>query len=122
MQIKIPFKTPSVNHLYFTHRGRRILTAEARKLKKEIYTMVDFQKTLNRDTLNNKNLKVNILIFEDWYCKNGSVKKKDVANREKFLIDAVFEALGIDDRFIFIERIEKIQSASEKAIIDIEVL
>lgn len=84
--------------------------------------MVDFQKTLNRDTLNNKNLKVNILIFEDWYCKNGSVKKKDVANREKFLIDAVFEALGIDDRFIFIERIEKIQSASEKAIIDIEVL
>jgi len=123
MKINIPFKTPSVNHLYFVFRGRRRLTKEARKLKKEIYELVDFQKSFNRSEFLKKLLKVEILIIEDWYCKNGSVKKKDIANREKFLIDAVFEGLGIDDRFVFEETIKKVQSLhEERAIINIEVL
>ena len=35
MKITIPFKTPSVNHLYFNWRGRQILTKEAKELKKK---------------------------------------------------------------------------------------
>ena len=85
--------------------------------------MVDFQKQFSEEKLKNCLLKVNIKIYEDWYCKNGAVKKKDIANREKFLIDAVFEALCLDDKFIFQEEIVKVQSLhEEKAIINIEEL
>ena len=48
MKITIPFKTPSVNHLYFNWRGRQILTKEAKELKKkikEIITTTDYHPT-----------------------------------------------------------------------------
>jgi len=52
--------------------------------------------------------------------KKGEVKRKDVANREKFLIDSVFDALGIDDKFIFEHNISKCQDTEEFALIKIE--
>ena len=122
MQIIIPFKTPTVNHLYTRNRfGHQCKTGEANKLKKEINEIVQ-KRTHIEETNYNQNLKVTIEIYEDWYCKNLSVKKKDIANREKFLVDAVFDSLGLDDKFIFEESIKKIQSDEEKAIINIEVL
>ena len=50
------------------------------------------------------------------------MKKKDIANREKFLIDSVFNALGLDDCFIFEHAMRKAQSDEEKAIIIIAFL
>lgn len=116
MIIKIPFKTPSVNHLYFNFKNVRILTKEARQLKKDIAEIVE---KLEIDIANDKPLKVVCSIYEDWYCKNGTIKRADIANREKFLIDAVFDGLGIDDRFIFEHSMIKVQSLEEKAIIEI---
>ena len=67
-------------------------------------------------------LKVTIGIRENWYNKNGTVKKMDVANREKFLIDSIFKALKIDDRYIWEIKLTKLHSEDiERAIIDIEV-
>ncbi len=128
MIITIPFKTPTINHLYTRNRytGGKCLTNEANKLKKEIRKIVDkilSEHTNSWPSLYEKPLGVDVAIFEDWYCKNESVKKKDVANREKFLIDAVFDALGIDDKYIFYNSIRKVQSKTEeKAVITIEVL
>ena len=120
MQIKIPFKTPSVNHLYFVWKGRKILTKEARALKKEIAEIIGETGIIG---FSEKPLKVSVDIYENWFCKNGEVYKKDIANREKFLIDAVFEALEMDDKFIFESKFKKIQSETEEAaIITIEVL
>lgn len=122
MQIIIPFKTPTVNHLYTRNRfGNQCKTGEANKLKKEINEIVE-ERTHHEAIYYNQKLKVTIEIHEDWYCKNLSVKKKDIANREKFLVDAIFDSLGLDDKFIFEESIKKIQSDEEKAIINIEVL
>lgn len=67
-----------------------------------------------------KPLRVIVEVHEDWFCKNGSVKKKDISNREKFLIDSIFDALGLDDKFIFEHQMKKIQSTEEKAVISIE--
>lgn len=124
MQITIPFKTPSVNHLYFVWRNRKILTKEARNLKKQILDIVcPFQNQLFSGRLhNNELLKVNIAIYEPWYFKNGNVATKDLLNREKFLIDAVFEGLKIDDRFIWECTFRKVDNDTEQAIINIEVL
>ena len=72
------------------------------------------------DLPKDEQLKVTTLVYESWYTKKGDVKKKDLANREKFLIDSVFSALGIDDKFIFEHTMRKVQSDEEKVIIRIE--
>jgi hypothetical protein len=118
MQIIIPFKTPSVNHLYYHFRNAKILTKEARELQKQIKEICPKECYIKE-----RLLKVVVEIYEDWYFKNGNVAKKDVSNREKFLIDSVFSALDLDDKFIFEQSLKKIQSETEeKAVITIEVL
>lgn len=125
MKIKIPFKTITINHLYY-HRGNmKILTTEAKRLRKKIEEIVQKPHiTLSAINFKEKEIKLKVLveIHENWFCKNGSVKKKDLANREKFLIDSIFDALKIDDKFIFEHRMKKIQSEEEFAIIKIEKL
>ena len=120
MKITIPKKTPTINHLYGQNGVRKFLKPEARKLREEIFDIV-LNHTLH-DPIKEPpiRLQVHVKVYEDWYCKNGNVKRKDVANREKFLIDSVFNALGIDDKMIFKHTMEKIQSESEKCEIIIE--
>jgi Holliday junction resolvase RusA-like endonuclease len=117
MKIVIPFKTPTINHLYW-HRGHaKILKTEARALRAQIEKIVLEQvNDLNPDA----ELRVYTFIYEDWYCKNGSVKQKDIGNREKFLIDSVFNALDINDKQIFSQTLTKFQSDKEYAVISIE--
>jgi len=123
MIIKIPFKTPSVNKLYSPFRGHMILKKEAREIKKEIAEIVEEWKLTEKGKeYYERKLIVSVEVYENWYCLDGSVKHKDVMNREKFLIDSIFEALGIDDKFIWEITIKKIQSVEEKAIITINVL
>ena len=120
MKIKIPFKTPTINHLYW-HRGNiKIMKTEAKELREEIKKIVTKALPFVSSDLN-KGLKVNVDIHEDWYTKKGEVKRKDISNREKFLIDSVFEALGIDDKYIFKHTFKKIQDTTKEfAIINIE--
>ena len=121
MEIVIPFKTPTINHLYW-HRGNiKIMKTEAKNLRAEIKEIVHDSLPFINPNLN-AGLKVTVEIHENWMCKNGSVKKKDVANREKFLIDSIFDALGVDDKFIFEHNIKKVQSDEEKAIVTISAL
>lgn len=121
MIIKIPFKTPTVNHLYGHRMGnpRPYLKPEAKKLREEIKEIVyNSPIDLVRDP--SQKLKVTVEVYEDWFTKKGVVKRKDVANREKFLIDSVFEALGLDDKMIFEHTMKKMQSEKEFSIIKIE--
>lgn len=119
MQIEIDFKTPSVNHLYFVYNNRLIKTKEAHALDNRIKAMV---KNLKLDNIPTGRVEVIIRVFEDWYTQKGTVKRKDVANREKFLIDSVFSALGIDDCMIWRIHIQKCQQddGQEYAIMDIK--
>jgi len=119
MKIKIPFKTPTCNHLYY-HRGNiKILTREARELKEEIKLIVYNSLPFVCRNLND-GLKVEVEIHENWLTKKGEIKKKDISNREKFLIDSIFDALNIDDKFIFEQTMKKVQSEKEFAIIKIQ--
>jgi hypothetical protein len=124
MEITIPIKTPSINHLYGRNQwGSVYLKTEAKKLKKEIEESIHKSLGYSFEEIKNVKLKVVTRIFENWFTKEGNVKRVDVGNREKFLIDTVFEALGLDDKFIFEHTMEKIQSETdEKAVINIEVI
>jgi Holliday junction resolvase RusA-like endonuclease len=113
MRIVLDFKTPSVNHLYFNYRNVRILTKEARELKKKIIEQVedmDLEFDVNDDT----QLAVDIFVHENWFSKSGNILRKDVANREKFLIDAIFDALKIDDKHIFSNCLYKVQDEKKE--------
>jgi Holliday junction resolvase RusA-like endonuclease len=106
-RIEINFKTPSVNHLYFNWQNRRILTKEARKLKEEIIKIVQEQV---KNPIPEALLKVSVFVYEDWFTLQNKIARKDIANREKFLIDSIFQGLKIDDKYIFEHVLKKVQS------------
>lgn len=112
---KIPFKTPTINHLYW-HRGNmKVMTKEAKMLRAEIDVIVP-----PAPELQDKKVRVSVFIHENWHTQKGDVKKKDVANREKFLIDSVFNSMALDDKFIFEHHIYKIQDNAEFSMIEVE--
>ncbi len=122
MIITLPFKTPTCNHLYW-HRGNiKILTKEAREVREKITGIINKIDKYKQEKIYDTKLKVEIAIHENWFTKKDEVKKKDVANRSKFLIDSVFKALEIDDKFIWIHTMRKVQSTEEKAVIKIEAI
>jgi len=121
MKITIPFKTPTINHLYW-HRGNiKIMKKEAKELRVKITEIIDNKVyQYERDNLRDKKLNAEIEIYENWYNQDGTIKKKDIQNREKFLMDSIFKALGLDDKQIFKCRFIKMQSENEeKAVIRI---
>jgi Holliday junction resolvase RusA-like endonuclease len=124
MQINIPIKTPSINHLHGHNRfGNVYLKPEAKKLRTEIQEAVLSSVGQSFEEIKNMKLKVITEIYENWMTKDENVKRIDIGNREKFLIDTVFEALGIDDKFIFEHTMKKVQSETdERAVITIEIL
>lgn len=115
--IKIPFKTPTINHLHCYTRFGCYLKKEAKDLKNEIKEIIDNMKI--KHDLIDMELNVVVEIHENWYCKDNSIKRKDLLNREKFLIDSVFEALGIDDKQIFKCTFIKMNDWTEYSIINI---
>lgn len=119
IEIKIPFKTPTVNHLYGQRGFHKFLTKEARDLREEIKAIV-CEYYNEGFSLNLSNIEVTVEIYENWYNKDGSVKRKDIANREKFLIDSIFNELGIDDKAIFKHTMIKRQSDKEYAMVTIK--
>ena len=125
MIIIIPFKTPTINHLYGFRGFHKFITKEAKEIKAKIAEEV-------KEAMKNQyiwtgevtpKLKIQIAIYENWLTKKGDVARKDISNREKFLMDSIFEALEIDDKFIFSHTMVKIQSEEvEKAVVTIEVM
>ena len=117
MKLIIPFKTPTINHLYW-HRGNmRIMKTEAKDLQQKIWEIVALTP---KEDFFEKKLKVTIEVHENWLTANGDVYKKDISNREKFLTDSIFKALGIDDKYIYELSYKKVQNSIEQAIVSIE--
>ena len=118
--IRLPFKTPTINHLYWHKGNMKIMKTDAKRIREEIVDIVKKSLPFAISDIDN-GLKVTVEVHEDWFTKEGKVKKKDIANREKFLIDSVFNSLGIDDKFIFEHHLWKVQNDLEEfSIIKIE--
>jgi Holliday junction resolvase RusA-like endonuclease len=125
MIIVIPFKTPTINHLYGFRGFHKFITKEAKEIKAKIAEEVKIamkEQHIWTGSVTQK-LRIQIAIYENWLTKKGDVARKDISNREKFLMDSIFETLGIDDRFIFQHTMIKIQTKEvEKAVVTIEVM
>lgn len=120
IKIKIPFKTPTINHLYGQRGFQKFLTKEAKELRERIKEIVQKEKSKGFFLRNANDIELIVEIYENWYNKNGSVKRKDISNREKFLIDSIFNELGIDDKGIFKHTMIKKQSDKEFAMVTIK--
>ena len=117
MKFRIPFKTPTINMMYATFRGHRIKSKEARELAKEVDLIV---KSTLCEIIQGE-LKVTIDVYSNWYNKDGTIKKRDIANLEKFITDSIFANLkDMDDKQIFKITLNKHQSNKEYSIINIE--
>lgn len=123
MMIKIPFKTPTVNLMYVTWspknsiRTMRIKSKEAKLLAEEVKKIVDNLEIKETP----EELEINIEIHSNWYNKDGTIKKRDIANLEKFITDSIFNALpNMDDKQIFEISMKKIQDTEEFALVIIK--
>ena len=116
IEIKIPFKTPTVNLMNSTFNGNRVKSKKARELAKEVGDIV-----LNSETeIIEGELEIKIEIHSNWYNKDGTIKIRDIANLEKFITDSIFANLeGMDDKQIFKLTMTKVQSKEEFSIIKI---
>lgn len=116
--IIVPFKTISVNSQWFVWKGRKILTKEARKMKKDIE---EISKPFAGVFHDNEKLSVQIDVYDSWFTKkDGSFRKRDLQNKQKLLIDGIFSGLNLDDCQIFNLTMTKIDSKSENSIVTIK--
>ena len=100
---------PSINKLYATVRGRRIMTAKGKTLKHEITQLVVKHVAAMPDLFRSEaKLRLTIDLYftavenKGWPKKaKNRYKRVDVSNRAKLLEDALFSAIGVDDSLIF---------------------
>lgn len=125
VSIKIVFLgiPPTVNQCHRTiiRNGRPIVISskEYREFQKKFDT--DTYKVgrikICPDTL----LKVTINFHSKWFNKDGSVKKKDVDNRIKPLLDSIEKRFAIPDKHYFNLEVFKLHSEEDKTEVEIEV-
>lgn len=109
---------PSNNAIYASGRfngiTRRYLSKKAKEYVKEFRTWA----VINREQLkhlaefleNNDSVSIFINYTTQWKNKNGSLKKKDVMNYDKLMIDQLFSSIGQDDSKITSAVLQKIHS------------
>lgn len=121
MNLKIVIKgqTPGVNHLYVTSKqGFRFMPKATKAIKNQIIEKTMEQATKQgfvQSDWSERLLELHTTIYENWYNKNGTIKKKDLVNKEKFLIDSVMEGLRLDDKQVWKHILQKVDlDLSEK--------
>lgn len=85
---------PSTNNAYLVRNGRKVKTTEARAYAREVVYHVSTKKAwraLKNELRTTRPLKVSITAH---YPDN---RRRDLANLEKLVTDAIFEWLGVDD-------------------------
>lgn len=106
----LPFP-PTTNHRYIPSRGRLILSPDHRAFK--VLLGIFLHRTymlMDASSLQGKKLKVCIEYSgpdSSWFTKAGDIRKIDVENRHKTLIDGVFKFLDLEDSQIFEINIKK---------------
>lgn len=113
--VEIPCLPPSVNKAYpSTRSGRRFKSSEYKKFCDLVDSLMEDAHTpVGR-------LSVEIeLISDDWYTKSGDARRRDCGNYSKTCLDAVFANLEVDDKWIWSEKISKVDGDVKRTIVRI---
>lgn len=111
---------PSINNVYKPIRGRFVKSVNGRiyDQKIEMYKLRHF-KLLEQIHAEFKDKllcidKYFIFPYKELYCKDGSVKRKDLSNYLKTTEDGLARLLSIDDKFFRSGILEALTCANEK--------
>ncbi len=96
----IPFLPISVNAIYeINHRQRRVfLSTDAKSFKSRAKMYMPLP---DKGLTSKTKVELLIIIYRDMYFKNGNMRKYDLQNLEKILIDAISEKYGHDDSYVW---------------------
>ena len=113
LHFSIPSLPPSVNALYnVLFSLRRVeLKPEVRFWKTQAKQFMPvWSKKLNEQS----RLIIKFTFCSNWYFKNGKLRKLDLQNLEKCLIDAIAERYGFGDECIFKKETLKVQFEKDR--------
>jgi Holliday junction resolvase RusA-like endonuclease len=84
------------------------LSQEGRRFKDKVKVYMPSHKLKLKDT---DRLIMHNKYYQAWYNKtNPDIKKQDVQNLDRILVDSVFKGLGVDDRNLFCVINEKVHA------------
>jgi Holliday junction resolvase RusA-like endonuclease len=129
VKLEIPYIPPSINELYFTRFGRRCLSTAGKvfKVKVKDHLVNNYLEELQK--LNPRSLYEMQMFFylpkDEIFTKNylkdkntkSPIKRRDVGNMEKILVDCISEMVFEDDCQVFKEVLTKIPSETQKVVI-----
>lgn len=106
---------PSINKAFpSTRSGRRFKSKEYTQFTRYVADLMTGAQT----PIGHLSVEID-LIAPDWHTKSGDARIRDCGNYSKTLIDAVFANLDTDDKWIWSERIKKVDGPAKKTIIRI---
>jgi Holliday junction resolvase RusA-like endonuclease len=114
---KVPFLPPSMNKLYGINFQKRsvYMMPEARDWKTKAKMCIG-----NFPITGNDKLSFSLNVYTNWYYKNNNLKKSDIQNLIKVVVDAVSERLSFDDSQVFSFSAVKHQSTENYCTITLE--
>lgn len=110
LEFTVPAVPPSYNESFkINFRAKQIyLSQEAKEFKKLL--MLHVPMIDEKDFKPNSTLSIDLIFYDNWYYKNGNMRKKDVQNMDKIVIDSLFKLLPVDDCYIWINTNTKVQT------------
>lgn len=119
IRFSLPISPVSCNSLYnvMFNLKRVELKPEIRLWKSQVKQFVPAWKTEKKGYLY-----FNADIYTETLFKNGKVRKLDLQNLEKALIDAICEKIGLSDEFIFKKHTRKIQAENDRIEVELGFL
>ena len=120
MELNLPMP-PTDNHIYSNAPFGRVLSSAAKRYKTLVRTAIGKLATSHDLSFRNHiPYYVRLTIFMDLYTKGWPKKamwkyrKVDATNRTKLLLDAISEAIGVDDRHFVTVLVRKEEAKDEQ--------
>lgn len=120
ISFKIDGLPPSYNKSFKVNYSFReiYLSPEVRVYKTKVKFLCPHLTVTDTDKL-----RITIMYNHDWHYKNGKIRKKDIQNLDKILIDSIASRLNFDDSQFFEVHLFKVQNDKESfTIVNIEIL
>lgn len=118
IKIILPFP-PSTNHLFPSANGRRFKSTKYTDWIKECEALWVGRKTYTLEW-DKKGVIIKMTFYSKWLNLNGSVKKKDIDNFTKAILDFLPNIIvGFDDSMVWELNLKKMHSGREE--VEIEV-
>lgn len=121
LKLRLDGKITSVNKVYNVGKGRVFLNPEVKAYRAEMKPHVEAAYKECGTKYEGGILKVSAKIYTSYFTKGGEVRRVDVDNTAKQILDTIFPALKIDDSFVFELKLQKVNYDKGQPYITVEI-